>query len=133
MAEGPNSALIRESIDAFNRHDVEAVLASVTEDVEWQRVDGLPDGGGVIRGREAVRALMEPNAFERMTAEPREIVESGDVALVALRVTALGAASGVELEVDAFVVYRFENGLARRVENYTVREDAERAAGLRLG
>jgi ketosteroid isomerase-like protein len=133
MAEGPNSALVREAIDAFNRHDVEAVLARVTDDVEWQRVDGLPDGGGVIRGRDAVRALMEPNAFERMTVEPLEIVEKDEVALVRTRVNARGAASGVELEIEAFVVYRFENGLARRVENHSTREDAERSAGLRFG
>ena len=53
MAEGPNTALVREGIDAFNRHDVEGVLALLTDDVEWQRVSGLPDGGGLIRGREA--------------------------------------------------------------------------------
>src|SRR5688500_4422407 len=133
MAEGPNSALILEGLDAFNRHDVEAMLALLTEDVEWQRVDGLPDGGGLIHGRDAVRELMRPDVFERMRGEPREIVEGGDAALVDSRVTAIGAASGVELEVDTSRAYRFEQGVVSRVENYTKRENAERATNLRLG
>jgi ketosteroid isomerase-like protein len=48
----------REWVDAWNRHDVEAVLAHFHDDVEFsspvaQRV--LPDTGGVVRGKEALR------------------------------------------------------------------------------
>jgi hypothetical protein len=39
----------------------------------------------------------------------------------------------LELDVDAFVVYWFEDGRARRVENWSRREDAERSSGLSLG
>lgn len=133
MAEGPRSALVREAIDAFNRHDVEAVLARVTEDVEWQRVDGLPETGGVIRGREAVRDFMRPDVFERMTLEPVAIAEDDDTALAHVRVNARGAASGIELEIESYVVYRFAGELTRRLENYSSRETAERAANLSLG
>lgn len=132
MAEGPHSAVIREATEAFNRHDVEAVLACVTEDVEWKRIDGLPDDSGVIRGHEAVREFMRPEVFEWMRVEPRELAEAGDTVLMHVRVAALGAASGVKLEVDAYAVYEFEGALVRRVENYSNRAAAEAAAGLSL-
>jgi hypothetical protein len=48
------------------------------------------------------------------------------------RVRARGAASGVELEVESYVVYLLRDGLAYRVETYRDREDAERSAGLRF-
>lgn len=133
MAEGAHARRIRAGIDAFNRGDVEGVLALVSEDVEWKRVDGLPDEGGRLHGRDAVREFLQPEVFERMSLEPVEIVEEGDTVLIRGRVTALGAASGIELEVDSFIVYRLEGDLARSVENYRKREDAERASGLRFG
>jgi len=133
MVESANTARIREAIEAFNRHDVEGMLAFLAEDVEWKRVDGLPDESGLIRGREAVRELLRPMAFETAHLEPLEVVEEGDRALIHGRFTARGAASGVELQVDSYTVYFFADGLARRVENWRRREDAERSSGLRLG
>ena len=58
-----NTELIRAGIEAFNRGDSEAILETLTEDVEWKRVDGLPDGGGVLHGREAVREFLKPDVF----------------------------------------------------------------------
>jgi hypothetical protein len=68
-----------------------------------------------------------------MSVEPQQIAEGNDTVLVQARVTARGAASGVELEVDSYLIYWFDGGLIRRVENYTNRETAERAANLTLG
>jgi ketosteroid isomerase-like protein len=132
MGEVALSAPIAAGIEAFNRGDVETVLASMTEDVEWQRVDGLPDRGGVLHGRDALRAFLEPEVFASARFEPLEAVEREDVALIHGRFHARGAASGIELDVDTYVVYWLENGLARRVENWRTREEAERSSGLRL-
>jgi ketosteroid isomerase-like protein len=124
--------LIRRGTEAFNDHDVEGVLALITDDVEWKRVDGLPDEGGTIHGKEAVREFLRPEVFETAHLEPLEIVEDEDTALMWGRFTARGAASGIELSVETYIVYRVRDGLTWRVENWRGREDAERSSGLRL-
>ncbi len=131
----PNQAdRVRAGIDAFNRGDHEALLAALAEDVEWKRVDGLPDEGGVLRGREQVRAFLEPEVFARARFEIRAIVEGDGVLLAHGVFHATGAASGIELDVATYTVYWLNPaGLARRVENWRNRADAERSSGLSLG
>jgi ketosteroid isomerase-like protein len=124
--------LIDAGIEAFNGEDHERLLGLVTEDVEWKRVDGLPDHGGVIQGRDALRAHLQPEVFDRARFEVVEVVESGDTALVHGVFYARGAGSGIELDTQTYVVYRLRDGLACRIENWRRREDAERSSGLRL-
>ena len=130
MKEGTIRAVIDAGIEAFNGGDHERLLDLVTEDVEWKRVDGLPDGGGVIRGREALRAHLQPDVYDRARFEIVEVAEDEEVALVHGVYHARGAGSGVELDVDTYVVYRLRGDLACAVENWRAREDAERSSGL---
>lgn len=130
---GRHADRIREGIEAYNAGEFERLLESLAEDVEWKRVDGLPDEGGTIHGHDAVRELFRPEAWARQRFEPLEIVEAGDTVLVHGLFHAQGAGSGIELDVDTYVVYRFrEDGLAHRVENWREREDAEHSSGLTL-
>jgi ketosteroid isomerase-like protein len=133
MEAAPLANRILEGIEAFNRGDYEAVLSLLSEDVEWKRVDGLPDHGGLIRGRDAVRELLEPQVFSSQRFEPLQIVEDDDKVLVHGLFHARGAGSGIELDVEAYAAYWLDDGLARRVENWTDRADAERSSGLSLG
>ena len=62
------------------------------------------------------------------------MVEGDDVIMVHGVFDATGAASGIELDVETYTVYKLnDEGLARRVENWNDRADAERSAGLRFG
>jgi ketosteroid isomerase-like protein len=124
--------LIDAGVEAFNGGDHERLLGLTTEDVEWKRVDGLPDQGGVIHGRDALRAHLEPEVFDRARFEVVEVTEEGDTALVHGVFHARGAGSGIELNTDTYVVYRLRDGLACRIENWRRREDAERSSGLKL-
>jgi len=133
MSLGPLSELIKAGTEAFNRGDHEAVLALLADDVEWKRVDGLPDEGGTLRGKDAIRAWLEPEVFAEARVEPLEFAEAGDTVLMRSRFHARGAGSGIELNVEAYTVYRVRDGLAYRVENWARLEDAERSAGLSLG
>ena len=125
--------LIDAGVAAFNGEDYERLLSMLTEDVEWKRVDGLPDlADQVLVGREAVRGFLEPEVFDRASFEVLEVVEEGDTALVHGAFHARGAGSGVELHIETYVVYRLRDGLACRIENWRAREDAERSSGLML-
>jgi ketosteroid isomerase-like protein len=130
VAESTNLDRIRKGIEAFNRGDWEAIVGALTEDVEWKRVDGLPDGGGVLHGREAVRQFLQPEVFAAVEFEVLEVVEGDDVIMVHGVFRATGAASGIVLDIEAYTVYKLtDEGLAWRVENWN---EAERSAGLRF-
>ena len=133
MAGPSHRDRIREGIAAFNRGDWDAILGALTEDVEWQRVDVLPDGGGVLHGREAVRDLLRPDVFAASRFEALEMVEGDDVLMVHGVFHATGASSGIELDVHAYTVYKLnDEGLVWRVENWSDRQHAERSSGLRF-
>jgi ketosteroid isomerase-like protein len=133
VAESTNLDRIRKGIEAFNRGDWEAIVGALTEDVEWKRVDGLPDGGGVLHGREAVRQFLQPEVFAAVEFEVLEVVEGDDVIMVHGVFRATGAASGIVLDIEAYTVYKLtDEGLAWRVENWNEADKAERSAGLRF-
>jgi ketosteroid isomerase-like protein len=133
MGESEQAARIRAGIDAFNRGDHEGVLGLLTDDVEWKRVDGLPERDGLIRGRDALREHLKPEVFASGRLEVVEMVEGDGVLLLHGTFHATGAGSGIELDTETYAVYRTTpEGLAWRVENWREREDAERSSGLRL-
>lgn len=133
MHERMPSERIRDGIEAFNRGDHEAVLEFVTDDIEWKRVDGLPEGDDEIHGREALLEHLKPDVFAAGRFQPAELVEGDDVVLVRGVFQATGAGSGIEIDTEAFTVYKVTpEGLAWRIENWRTREDAERSSGLRF-
>jgi ketosteroid isomerase-like protein len=123
---------VRAGVDAFNRGDVEAMVSMCTADVEIKRIDGSPDAGHAVRGREATAEWLKPVVFADQHLEVLEIVEGVDVAAARAIFTATGRGSGVEINLEAYIVYRMDGDLVRRIENWRRREDAERAAGLRF-
>ena len=106
--------LLRRAYEAFNRRDVDAVLAVMQPDVEW--ANGLE--GGTVQGHDAVRAywirqwgVIDPHV------EPRSFTEdaSGRV-LVDVHQTVRdlqGHAVGDRMVCHA---YTFEQGLVRRMQ-----------------
>lgn len=125
------SERVRAAIEALNRGQVETVLDTCRDDVELKRVEGTPEEGR-IRGKDALRAFLAPDAFDSQTIEPLEMAEGEDVVVAHIRVRNRGAASGIEMEVESYVVYRFEDGAVGSIENWRDRADAERSAGISL-
>lgn len=74
---------------------------------------------------------MEPDALSAQAGEPREFTAAGDRVLVEARSRLTGATSGIELEVDFWSVWRFDDGgLVIRCEVFLDRRPALEAAGL---
>ena len=61
-------AAVNRFNDAFNRHDVDAVMAAMTEDCVFENTRPTPDGGRFV-GHAAVRAFWE--TFFRNSPEAR--------------------------------------------------------------
>ena len=59
-----------------------------------------PGGQASLRGAAALRAWMEPDAFEEQRIEPLDFRVEGDKVLVRQHAQARGAGSGIELDVE---------------------------------
>jgi ketosteroid isomerase-like protein len=122
----PEDELIRRlhrGYDAFNRGDYEAAT-------EWVHPDlvlvSLSPGRTELRGVEAFRAWMEPDAFESQESEIRDVEIAGSRALIHQQTRARGAGSGIEFEVDSWAVWTFdEDGRVTRMENFLAQEEEE--------
>jgi ketosteroid isomerase-like protein len=121
-----NIERLKAMYEAFSRQDFDAAIELVHPDVEFTR-----PGEGSIRGAEAVRAWMEPDALEGHTLEPLDFQVNGNKVLVQQRHKAQGAASGIDLEAETWAIFTFnDDGRATRVEGFLDRGAALEAAGL---
>jgi ketosteroid isomerase-like protein len=74
--------------EAFNRHDVDAVMALMTEDCVFDNTTPAPDGQRIV-GQEAVRKMWEELFSSTPDArfEAEEIFAAGDRCIVRWRYT----------------------------------------------
>jgi ketosteroid isomerase-like protein len=132
MAHG-NVEVARDLVEAVNRGDLDAFLALVRPDVEWDDREGWPGIQGVYRARDGVRDWWERflEVWESVEVEVQEITEGPDGSVV-LEVSGAfrGASSGVPTEIRAWEVLWIVDGLVARRQLTWSKEAARLAAGL---
>jgi hypothetical protein len=122
-------ARVRHANDASNRGDFDAAMEYAHPEVELVRTGGLPP----IRGADAVREWLEPDAFESQEIDHLDYRVAGNRVLVHSFTKARGAGSGIDVEIVSWSVWTCdEDGLITRIEIFLERDEAEalRAAGL---
>lgn len=89
--------------EAFNRHDVEAVMATMTEDCVFENTSPPPDGAR-HQGQAEVRAAWEEffAASPKATFETEEIFAAGDRCIVRWLYRWTGDGGGHVRGVDLF-------------------------------
>jgi ketosteroid isomerase-like protein len=124
--------VVRKMLDAFNRDDVDAVIASFDERCEIIEPFEMPDRPvGGFHGHRGIREWMANlRGTARAEFEPRTFTEAGDQWLCELRSRGLGQASGVRVEWTTFAVMRIRDGLIEQVRVFLDRQQALEAAGL---
>jgi ketosteroid isomerase-like protein len=123
----------RELVEAVNRRDLDAFLALVRPDVEWDDSEGWPGIRGVYRGPDGVRDWWDRflEVWDSVAVEVEEAQE-GPEGRVLLQVSGAfrGESSGVQTEVRAWeVLWVVDGKVARRQLSWT-REEALEVAGL---
>jgi ketosteroid isomerase-like protein len=118
---------IRRAFEAFNRGDFDTAVGIAHPDIVY-----VPPGGqGELRGAEALRGWMEPDAFESQVIEPLDFRVSGNRVLVRQRAVARGAGSGIEMELEAMALWTFdEEGRVTRLEAFLPHEEEEAVRAL---
>jgi uncharacterized protein len=83
MAEHPNAAVIRASLEAMNRGDMEAAANLVADDVVWHYLGGAEP----IRGKAAMGAMSGEGDYT-ITAQMHDIVANDEHAIALVEATA---------------------------------------------
>jgi ketosteroid isomerase-like protein len=120
---------LRRGYAAYNRGDFDSAARLFHPDLELIPAGNQPP----IRGAEAVRAWMEPDAFASQVAELIEITASGNRVLVHLQNRIRGSGSGIEMEFDLWGVWTLgTDGRWIRMQIFLEHEEAKarEAAGL---
>jgi ketosteroid isomerase-like protein len=88
--------------------------------------------GTVYRGHEGVLAFLavQAEAWESVTAEALDILESGAYVLVETRLQAVGRTSGVEVSQVTWNRFEVRNGKVASMRVFTDQEEALEAVGL---
>jgi ketosteroid isomerase-like protein len=118
--------LARDVIAAINSGEFDRAAEHAHPDIVLVRLAGQPE----LRGRDALRTWMEPDAFESLAYEPLEFEAAGNRVLVRSYVHGRGAGSGIEMETEAFAVWTFDEQLrVTRIQAFFPHEeDAARRA-----
>src|SRR5438093_11864908 len=126
----------QENVDLVERF-YQQYLA--TGELPWDMVDDkivvhdhdTPDQGA-YRGRAGVERWLRDwgDAWAEWSFEPEEFIDAGDAVIVVIRMHAKGMGSGVELDRQDALVYRFRDDKIIRTDYYNSKEQALEAAGV---
>lgn len=124
-----NAEIVRRGFDALTRSDLDALLATLHEDVYWRPLMSATPGEDAFRGHEGVtewwRRIHE--VTPDVESQIDDVVERGDVVYVEGSLGTAGA--GGPVQAMAWVV-RLRQGKVERMDVFTDRAEARSAAGL---
>ena len=126
-----NVELARQGVDAFNRRDLDALLALMDDEVEG--APPLASMEGNYHGHAGIRRWWESllEGLPDFTAEVVEVRDLGDLTVAVLRNRAHGAASDAPVEEMLWLVGEWRNRKAVWWHSFRSEAEALEAAGLR--
>jgi ketosteroid isomerase-like protein len=126
MSEDARLAQLTEGIAAFNRGDPQPALGIMADGVECFVEPRLMNAGTYF-GHDGYREMLTGwgDAWGSVTAEPVSIEEvDGDHLLIEVLQRAVGAGSGVPVQMTIFWLFQFADGTVIRFHLYSDREAA---------
>ena len=124
--------MARELIEAWNRRDIDALLAASAPDVEWTPAGPAAVESSVYRGREEIAHGFESTwqGWEEFRLDESEIRDLGQSALWLGRATVRCAASHVRLDQQWAVLIAFTDRAVTSLRAFPAWREALKAAGL---
>jgi ketosteroid isomerase-like protein len=122
MSTEQNIQAAKAGYAAFQRGDMQGILAQLDENIEWvtTKVPGMP-GSGIKHGHQgAMEFFQDVNEHWDFEAfELREFIASGDVLAVEGYYRARARKTGAMMESPWVMVWRFRNGKCVHFQEYT--------------
>jgi ketosteroid isomerase-like protein len=130
-----NVEVVRQILEAANRHDGETALSLYDPRVVWDHTHGpineLMGGPSVYHGHDGLRRWFGEfyEAWADVKAEILELIEAGDQVISIINYRARGGASGAEVEIAAMAgLWTLREGKVVRAAWFRTREEAVEAA-----
>jgi uncharacterized protein len=116
-----NIDLVRRSYVAFERGDLDAVLADMHPEIEWHQAQGLPHGGlyhGVDEVRRNVFEPLDASWWSEFSATPDQFLDAGPEIVVLGRYRGVAKVTGKLLDVPFVHVWTVADGKATRFRQF---------------
>jgi ketosteroid isomerase-like protein len=134
-AELANARALRPVYDQWSRGNWQPRFEVYADDFEWGWSEEFPDHAGVSRdpgvGSERLRTWL--SGWEDWRCEAEDLVASGEYVVALCLYTGRGPGSGVDVEQRGAHLWTMREGRAVRLEVFSSRERAFRAAGIEPG
>jgi uncharacterized protein len=103
--------VVRESVSAYNRRDLDALRACYAADVEVDWSESRGPLQGIYRGRDEVLAFLQEffDAFEAIDLGAQDFIERSGAVLVPMFTRFIGR-DGIETSARAAISFRIEDG-----------------------
>src|SRR5512133_758206 len=126
---GENVEIVRRGYAAFERGDLESMLADVAPGLVAYRAE--PEGATFHGPDGLLEAIADwTEGFDEFRASADGFIDAGDRVVARMHQRARGQASGVEVEADFWCVHTLKDGKQVRYEIYPTKAQAFEAAGL---
>jgi ketosteroid isomerase-like protein len=125
-----NVEVVQRWIDAYNRHDIDALTAVCDPDIEFRSIFVTIEP--VFRGFGGIRSYFEAldEAYDHYQLLPIEFIDAGAAVVLAEDVDWRGKESGARGTTRNFPAMWFRSGKIFRIETFTDRGQALEAVGL---
>ena len=115
MQEAQNTKIVQDAYAAFGRGDVQALLATFDENINWHPVYGASDKvptAGRRSGKPAVAAFFKTlsESISFSTFEPRDFIAQGDKVVAVGHYVGKAISTGRTFESDWAMIFTFKNG-----------------------
>ena len=130
-----NVEIVQRAIDAWNADDLDAFLAQLDVNVEWQPAiqPGLEGKATTYRGPDGAREIWgqdRGDAWERLTNRPHELRDLGDSVLALGHLELTARTTGIEFSQEVGEVFEFRAGKIVRIRDFLTHAEALEAVGL---
>jgi ketosteroid isomerase-like protein len=124
-----NVEIVRQTLENWNRGDLDANLEYVDDDVVLRAAEGWPETA--YHGKQGVRSFAEGLA-ETVGGEAviEELIDAGEIVVLRVRAHITGERSGLEGDMQFTQVLTFRKGKAVLIEFFWDHQEALEAAGL---
>ena len=124
MSEALNTQLVKDAYAAFGRGDVNAILAVVDDNVEWEGgkgAEGVAPQAGLRRGKPAVGEFFQQigSTLDFQEFEPKEFVAQGDAVVAVGSYKATVKTTKRQTASDWTMIFNFRNGKIVRFREFT--------------
>jgi len=128
--QGSNVERVRMIFDRFAEIGIEGAMEFLDEDVLIEIPPELSAEPDDYRGHDGVRRYFAgfDGMIEELRYEPIELIAAGADVIAHVRLSGRGVSSGVDVDLETFVLHELEDGRVIRMRPYASLDDAKRAA-----